>query len=305
MPVLATTTDGLSEATDAAVAEVQQLAEGFAASLPRLAIGLLVLALFWGAGRLARRAVRPALTEHQGQSVGRVLSSILNGVVLTVGVLVFLAVAFPTVDVGTLLGAGGVVALAAGFAFQDLLENAMSGILLLLRQPFEEGDVIEVEGAIGVVQAITIRETRIRRFDRQVMVVPNAQVYKNAIRIQTESPAIRSSVIVGVGYDEDLQQAEDLALAALRTTDGVLDDPAPEAFYTDLGGSSVNLDLRYFHSPQQHELRRVQGEVVKAIHAAYDEAGIDIPFPIRTLDAGDSFSEAVRHLARDRDHASA
>lgn len=302
--VLATTTsssgagvDSFTEAVDAALVEVQTLLGGFAAALPRIAIGLVVLGLFWLAGKGVKRALQPRLTEHQGKSVGRVITSIVNGVIVGVGVLVFLAVAFPTVDVATLLGAGGVVALAAGFAFQDLLENAMSGILLLLRQPFQEGDVIEVEGAIGVVQAITIRETRIRRFDRQVMVVPNSQVYKNAIRIQTENPAIRSSVIVGVGYEEDLQHAEDLALDALGSVEGVLADPAPEAFYTDLGGSSINLDLRYFHEPQQHELRRVQGEVVKAIKKAYDNEGINIPFPIRTLDAGDSFTEAIRHLA--------
>lgn len=292
--------DSFTDATDAAVSEVEALFAGFAAAIPRVAIGLLVLALFWLAGKLAKRAVTPTVAEHRGPSVGRMLSSIVNGVVITVGVLVFLAVAFPAVDVATLLGAGGVVALAAGFAFQDLLENAMSGILLLLRQPFREGDVIEVEGAIGVVQEITIRETRIHRFDRQVMVVPNAQVYKNAIRIQTESPAIRSSVIVGVGYEEDLQRAEDLALDALRGVDGVLDDPAPEAFYTELGGSSINLDLRYFHTPEQHELRRIQGQVVKAIKQAYDGADVNIPFPIRTLDAGDSFTEAVRHLATER-----
>lgn len=302
--VLATTTssseagvNSFSEAVDTAVTEVQTLLASFAESLPRIAIGLVVLALFWVAGKVVKRALQPRLVEHQGKSVGRVVTSIVNGFIMVLGVLVFLAVAFPTVDVATLLGAGGVVALAAGFAFQDLLENAMSGILLLLRQPFKEGDVIEVEGAIGVVQAITIRETRIRRFDRQVMVVPNAQVYKNAIRIQTENPAIRSSVIVGVSYDDDLQHAEDVALEAMQGVEGVLSDPAPEAFYTDLGGSSINLDVRYFHAPEQHELRRVQGEVVKAIKKAYDNEGIDIPFEIRTLDAGDSFTEAIRHLA--------
>lgn len=286
-----------SEAVDAAVTEVQDLLAGVAASLPRVLIGLLALAAFWVVGRLVTRVVRPRLADRQGESVGRVLSSLLNGAVLTIGALVFLAVAFPTVNVATLLGAGGVLALAAGFAFQDLAENALSGILLLLRQPFSEGDVIEVEGAVGVVTAITIRETRIRRFDRQVIVVPNAQVYKNAIRIQTEHPAIRSSVVVGVGYEEDLQRAEDVALDAVGATDGVLADPAPEALYTELAGSSVNLDLRYFHDPGQHELRRVQGEVVKSIRAAYDEADINIPFPITTLDATDAVADAMRAIA--------
>lgn len=289
--------DSFSEAVDTAVTEVQTLLASLAASLPRVLIALVVLAAFWVAGRLVRRTLHPRLAQRQGESVGRVISSMVTGVIITVGVLVFLAVAFPTVNVATLLGAGGVVALAAGFAFQDLAENALSGILLLLRQPFSEGDVIEVESTVGVVTAITIRETRIRRFDRQVVVVPNAQVYKNAIRIQTENPAIRSSVIVGVGYEEDLQRAEDIALAAVQAVDGVLADPAPEALYTELAGSSVNLDVRYFHNPSQGELRRVQGEVVKAIKTAYDDAEINIPFPITTLDGTDDVAEAVRAIA--------
>lgn len=293
----ATEVESLSGAVDTAVTEVQELLAGFAASLPRLLIAAIVFGGFWLVARLVGRLLQPRLVDIQDESTARVVTSLVRGVILTFGVLVFLAVAFPGVNVATLLGAGGVVALAAGFAFQDLAENALSGLLLLLRQPFQEGDVIEVDGNVGIVQAVTIRETRIRRFDRQVLIVPNSQVYKNAIRIQTENPAIRSSVIVGVGYDDDLQQAEEVAVEALRSIPDVLDDPAPEAFYTELAGSSINLDLRYFHTPGQHDLRRIQGEVVKAIQVAFAEHDIDIPFPITTLDAQGGVADAMRAVA--------
>lgn len=290
--------EDIGGAVDAAVTEVQELVEAFAAALPRIAIGLVVFALFWLGARLVGRLLQPRLAELQNESTARVVTSLVRGVVLLLGTLVFLAVAFPAVSVATLLGAGGVFALAAGFAFQDLAENALSGLLLLLRQPFREGDVIEVDGNIGIVQAVTIRETRIQRFDRQVLIVPNAQVYKNALRIQTANPAIRSSVIVGVGYSDDLQQAEDVAIEALKRLPDVMDDPAPEAFYTELAGSSINLDLRYFHKPGQHDLRRIQGEVVKSIQVAFAEHDIDIPFPITTLDATDDVADAMRAIAK-------
>ncbi len=288
-----------SDAVDTAIAEVEELVSALIAAVPRFLIGLVVFAIFYVVARVVKRILKPRLADLKGESVARVFSGMASGAIIGVGALILVTVTFPSVDIATLLGAGGFVALAAGFAFQDILENLMAGILLLIRQPFEEGDVVDVDGAVGVVEAITVRETRIRRFDRQEVVVPNSQVYSNAIRIQTNRDGIRSSVIVGVGYDDDLQRAEEVAVEALRATDGVLDDPAPEAFFVELGGSSINLDLRYYHGSGQHELRRVQGEVVKSIARAFDENGIDIPYPIVTLDAMDDVSEAARALARD------
>lgn len=293
----------LSDAVDVAVTEIEGLGATLVAALPRLLIAIVVFMLFRLIARIVRRVVQPRLASVQGASVATVMTSLITGTLMVVGGLAAASVAFPSVDVSTILGAGGVVALAAGFAFQDIFENLMAGLLLLLRQPFEEGDVVEVDGAVGVVQVVTIRETRIRRFDRQVVIVPNAQVYKNAIRLQTANDAIRSSVIVGVGYDEDLQRAEEVAVDALLGVDGVLADPAPEAFYVDLGGSSVNLDLRYFHAPGQHELRRLQGEVVKAVHRAFGDHDIGIPFPIVTLDAMDGVASAMAAVADGRARA--
>ena len=100
-----------------------------------------------------------------------------------------------------------------------------------------------------------------------------------------------------MSYDDDLQHAEDVALAALAEVDGVVDDPAPQAFYIAFGASSIDLDLRYFHGSTQLELRRIQGEVVKAVKRAFDTEGISIPFPITTLDATDDVADAMRAIA--------
>ncbi len=257
----------------------------------------MVLALFWVASRLVVRVLRPRLARIRGESLAQVLTSILGGVIKAIGFLVFLAVVFPSVNVGTMLGAGGALALAAGFAFRDIFENLLAGLLLLMRQPFVEGDVVEVEGVEGIVEAITIRETLVRRFDRQLVQIPNATVYKGAIRVQTDRTEIMTTVVLGVSYGDDLQQAEDVAVAAMRSVDGVLDDPAPEALYTEFGDSSINLDLRYFHRSAQHDLLVVRGEVVKAIKRAFDEHDLDIPFPITTLDAMGDVAAAARTVA--------
>lgn len=188
----------------------------------------------------------------------------------------------------------GVLGIAAGFAFQDILSNLLAGILLIFRQPFVSGDQIEVNEITGTVEGITIRETRLTTYDGRLVVVPNHDVYTNAITVQTAHEVVRSSFVTGVGYDSDLDQVRDLTLARLAEIDGLLDDPAPQAYFTEHGASAVVLDVRYWTGSRQAEVRRVQDRVVQVLFDAYNDAGIDMPFDVLTLDADERFGQAVR-----------
>lgn len=157
-----------------------------------------------------------------------------------------------------------------------------------MRQPFVANDQIEVNEIQGTVEGITIRETVINTFDGRRVLVPNKDVYQNAISIQTAHDAVRTSVVVGCSYDDDLEAAARTALQAMKSTDGVLADPAPEAFFTEFGESAVNLDLRFWTIHRQLEIRSTQHRVVLCVKTAFDEAGLDIPWPIRTLEASES-----------------
>lgn len=295
--VVTEATEATIDAAEIAVDKVQDLTTGFLGTIPSLVIGVIVLAAFWLVARLVRRLMRPRLAMLRGDSLAGVLTGITTGFVRLLGFLVFLAVVFPSVDVGTVLGASGAVALAAGFAFRDIFENLMAGLLLLWREPFAEGDVVEVEGVQGVVEAVTVRETVIRRYDRQVIQMPNSKVYKSAIRVQTVDPAIMTTLVIGISYGDDLQVAEDVAVAALHGVPGVLDDPAPDADYAEFGNSSIKLELRFYHGSRQREFLAARGEAVKAVKRAFDEHGIVIPFPITTLDATGEVAEAARAVA--------
>lgn len=280
----------VDDARDAATS----MAESVVAALPRLAVAVLVLILLWLLGSLAKRVLEPRLTRLRTPSFGRVFSTLVAGAIKLLAIMAAFVVVFPSVNVLTIVSGLGVLGIAAGFAFQDILSNLLAGVLLIFRQPFVSGDQIEVNDIRGTVEGITIRETRIRTFDGRLVFVPNADVYTNAIEVQTAFDRVRSSFVTGVGYDTDLAEARRLVSDTLRGIDGVLQDPPPEPYWTEHGSSAVILDVRYWTAPRQADLRRVQSEVAEALFDAFNEAGIDLPFDVVTLDAGESFSEALK-----------
>jgi small conductance mechanosensitive channel len=288
--VAATGVDPLGTVVEA----LRAMGEAAAAAVPRIVLATIVLVVFVLVARVVRSRAEPRLTALRTPSFGRVGATLLYVAVWVAGLVVALPIAFPTVSVATMLGGLGIVGIAAGFAFQDILSNLLAGILLLLRQPFAGGDQIEVTGIRGTVDRITIRETRIRTFDGRMVYVPNATVYTNAIEVQTAEESVRTSLVVGVGYDTDLGPAREVALATLGRVEGVRTEPAPEAFYTTFGGSAIDLDLRYWTGSRQAEIRAVLDRVVEAVKDAFDEAGIDIPFDVVTLEAGGSVERALR-----------
>ncbi len=216
-----------------------------------------------------------------------------------VGLTVAAMVVFPGVTPGRALATLGLGSIAIGFAFKDILQNTLAGLLLLFRQPFEVGDQIEVVGHTGTVEAITIRETRLKRFDGQRILIPNADVYSSSVRVQTAYEIIRSVVAVGVDYEADLERAQQVALDAVTGVEGVMADPAPQALYTQLGTSTIDFDVRYWSASRQADVRTVQDRVVRALTHALNEAEIIMPADIVELDARATFSDAVRVARED------
>ena len=263
-----------------------------------LAIALVVFAASLFGGRFARRVLQPRLTELRSPSFGSVFSRLIQIGIVTLGTVIAISLVFPSVNVATILGGLGVLSIAAGFAFQDILSNLLAGILLIFRQPFVSGDQIEVNDMQGTVIEITLRETRIRTFQGRVVYVPNADVYTNAITVQTEEAQVRTDLAVGVGYDSDLSQARELALEVLADVDGVADDPAPEAELVGFGGSSMDFVLRYWTGSAQKEIRNTKDRVIQAIYDAFNDAGIEFPFSVVTLDAYDGFTDALRQAGK-------
>lgn len=206
-------------------ASATNILEAFLEALPRIGIALAVLVV----GVLASRGVRSLsqryLAKSKSKSFATVISKMVGWVVVVVTLLLAVTVVLPSVRPVDVLASLGFFSIAVGFAFQDILENLLAGVLLLFREPFASGDQIEVNGYSGTVQRITIRETEIRTYTGRKVLIPNSDVYKNALVIQTAYNAIRADFILGVAYEADLGEARRLIEETLEGVDGVLADP--------------------------------------------------------------------------------
>ena len=252
-----------------------------------IAVGTVLL------GKLLPAVLRPILGRRRSPSAARVFSAVAGGIVILLGLLIALAVTFPSIDPIAVLSSLGVLGIAAGFAFQDILSNLLAGMLLLLRDPFRGGDQITVAGLTGTVVEINLRETVLTSFDGRRLTIPNATVYGNPIIVQTAFAHVRTSVVVGVDYATDLPRARQLAQQAVEGVDGVLAQPGVEIYASTLSTSTVDLEIRWWTAPQQGEIRRVQDGVIGAVLAAYTGAGIDMPDAVVVLQGSPSLTASI------------
>lgn len=237
---------------------------------------LLAKACAWVAHRLLdQRGIRSSLKDLVYQ-----LTSIA---IWILGLLVATVIAFPGMTPSKALTVLGLGSVAIGFAFKDIFENFFAGILILWRYPFDRGDFITCDGLTGKVEQITIRNTMIRRLDGELAVVPNATLFKNNVDVLTSQPQRRVRIICGVAYDEDVDQSRDVIEKAVQSCDSVQGKRTVEVFAQEFADSSINFEVAWWTGSKPIDIRRSRDEVVAAIKRALDDAGIEIPFPYRTL----------------------
>lgn len=271
------------------------MAEGFLEAIPRVGVAIVITLVGYLLSRVIRSAMHKAFRRGKSDSFARVMSKLAGWVIFGVFALAATAAAFPSVKPVDLLAGLGFFSVAIGFAFQDILENTLSGVLLLIRQPFESGDQIEVGDQSGTVEAITIRETRLKTFDGRLVVIPNRDVYKGVIKVNTHFEDRRVDFVAGVAYENDAREATKVIVDALKGLAGVASQPAPEALINELGVSTVNIEARFWCGPEQHEVRVLLDEAIKTVKEALDQAGIEMPADIIALQATPSFKAAMQN----------
>ncbi|MFP7673841.1 mechanosensitive ion channel family protein [Marivita sp. S0852] len=265
--------------------QMQGWFSGLLAATPRVFIAIVILTLtagvVWGVRSLVANLGRRASLRRNLIEVLQLLSSTI---LWLAGGLIALTIVFPTITPGRALTTLGLGSVAIGFAFKDTFENFLAGILLLLREPFALGDHIECEGAEGKVEAITIRDTHIRKTDGQLVVVPNAQLFHNSVTVRTDKELRRAELICGVAYSADVDEARDVIIKAVRAVDMVRDDVRDvQVFAKAFGASSIDFQVTWWTGSQPVDIRASRDQVVAAIKRALDDANIEIPFPYRTL----------------------
>ncbi len=284
---------GIGDVWDLLRERVRDLAEGFIADLPVYAIALLVFLVGLAVVRFLMRATRQALGRGtMDESLQRLALTFTRIGLLTMLTIVALSVA--GVSVGAALAALGLVGLALAFAFQNILENFIAGLLILIRRPFRIGDQIIASGYEGTVADVDMRVTKLTGYDGVIQLLPNADVFRNPVVNLTELGKRRTSVTIGIDYRDDHHAAGEVIRAAVAGVEGVLAEPEPEVLLTQLGESSVDFEVRYWTAPDIRSVRHTQDRVLKAAKSAVEDAGMSIPWPIRTLEAGESVEVSAR-----------
>jgi small conductance mechanosensitive channel len=271
---------------------LQEIAQRFLLFIPDLVAALVIflagIYLANLAAKLARRALdRRGVNAEAAQVITEVTRWTL---VVLVSVTALEQVRF---DLRAFIAGLGIIGFTVGFALKDISENFVAGLLLLLQRPFELGDVIEVDNYRGRVTAVSVRATEMETLDGQNVILPNGLVYTSPITNYTRSPLSRIGLDVGVAYDSDLDQVRQVALDTVRAVPEVLADPAPRVVFHTFDDSAIGLTVMYWIDGRETPQFQAKDLLVPVLKKAFDKAGIEIPFPIRTLYMQQALAEAA------------
>ncbi len=265
--------------------KMQAMLNGVITLLPNLVLSLITFAIFYYAARTIKQVVR-TLTHNRrkARSLGMVLGRLAQGTIILIGLFVALTIVIPSLKASDLVQLLGISSVAIGFAFRDILQNFLSGILILLTEPFQIDDQIIFKNFEGTVENIQTRATIIRTYDGRRIVIPNSELFTNSVTVNTAFEHRRLEYDVGIGYGDDIDTTRELILAAVRETTGVLTAPAPDAIVVELAGSSVNIRARWWvEPPRQVDILDMKDRVLTNIKNKLFANGIDLPFPTQQI----------------------
>lgn len=276
-------------------ASANDLVVSFIERIPYFVAAIVVLIIFWLLSIVFKKIVYKILgSRSRHQNLVKVFQRVGGALIFFIGFMIAMVVAIPGFTPAKLIGALGIGSVAIGFAFKDIFQNLLSGILLLLSEPFRIGDQIVSGDYEGTVEDIKIRATMIRTYDGRQVVIPNSDLYTSALTVNTAYKQRRLQLTVGIGYADDIHEAKSEIMKALDRADTVSKNATPTIIAVNLGDSTVDLVVRWFidDGNQANKVASID-QVLIEIKTALDAAGIDMPFPVRTLDLSDPSVKSI------------
>ena len=262
---------------------------------PRVVAAFVVLLAFWVILKVSQPAFRRMLkrAEFAEALIGLLVDNLYKFALLGLGLV--MAASQLGINIGAALAGLGVAGIAIGFAAQDSVANTIAGFLIFWDKPFQLGQFVTTQGEYGEITSITMRTTRIRTPKNTYLVIPNRKIIEDVMINHSMYGHMRVDVPIGIAYKESIDQAREALLAAAKQDPNVSRNPEPTVVVTELGGSSVNLEVRVWIDDASHE-RPVFVSVLEAAKKALDRAGIEIPYPHLQLFVDDIRPAAVEQL---------
>ena len=287
--------------TGNAIEKLDSWVDGFFRLLPNIVVALVVFALMIGLAYLVSGFVRKRVANRDRPSLAEVGGALIKWAIILLGLMLAVTIVAPSVKPGDIFAGLGVSSVAIGFAFKDILQNMLAGILILLRQPFQVGDQIVSGGHEGTVEKIETRATFIKTYDGQRVVVPNSDIYTNAVVVRTAFDRVRSEYDIGIGCNDDWDEAKRIMIEAAASCEGVLADPAPEAIPIAIADSSNNIRLRWWTKSDRGSVIHTFGRVIEKAYKDLDAAGVDMPYPTQVVLFHDQTEETDGDRAQQRE----
>ncbi|MAT34879.1 MAG: mechanosensitive ion channel protein MscS [Ponticaulis sp.] len=252
--------------------------------LPQIALAIIAfIAIILIAGLIAKVVGGLMKKAHTRSALIQLSKNLISIAAWILAVAVAITIIFPSITPASLIAGLGLTTVAIGFAFKDIFENFLAGVIILARKKMEIGDVIELDDVFGRVEDIQIRETHVRDTSGELIIVPNAHLFKNPVEVQTDQKLRRQELVVGVDYDADMREVRTALQGALDTCDTVDTSKGTEVKCVGFGGSSIDFKLLWWADSQPKSQRDTYDQVAFAVKDALDEKGIGIPFPQSTL----------------------
>jgi small conductance mechanosensitive channel len=264
-----------------AIETVRRIINGFFALLPEILIAIIIFLVFFFVSRGINRLIRRVLDRKpQHENLALVLGRLAQWVILLVGIFIALIIVIPSLTASDFVGLLGITSVATGFAFSDILQNFLAGILILLTEPFDIGDQIIVGDFEGTVENIETRATGIKTYDGRRVVIPNAQLFTQSVTVNTAYETRRLETEFYVVAATDVQKAKQVSLDAIKGAEGVLNDPPPEVLAVGFESAGVTLHARWWvNPPRRQDAMQTRDKVVTAIHQALTANGIELYNP--------------------------
>ena len=271
---------------------------------PQLVVGVLSTTIFLLIARFLRKRLTNFICRKAEDPL---LVNFLNNAFQIINVilaaLLFLYVIGRFGIAGSILGAAGVSAIVIGFAFKDIAENFLAGVILAFNRPFRLGDTIETGGIIGGIQAMNLRDTHIKTGDGKDVFIPNGQILKNPLFNFTIDGFLRKEFSIGLDYGSDIEKARATIMSALKNINGILqEEKMPQTLISEFGSSTVNILIRYWIDTfdKSHNTVEINSQAMRAVLQSLDSAGINMPGEIIELKNynGESLNTQLGQIAQ-------
>jgi small conductance mechanosensitive channel len=281
--------------------KIHLIVSGFFAMLPNLVLALVLFTISCLLARWAKSLI-VGFYQRRGrhQNLGLVVGRVVQAGLILINLMVALSIVMPSFSGRDLIQILGISSVAIGFAFRDILQNFLAGILILLAEPFRIGEEIAVDGLTGVVQEIQARATLLKTSDGFLVVIPNSNIYTQKVTIYNSYDARRASVEFVVGFRDDLDEARRLVVEAITGVDGALGKPAPSCICVGIAAGGVTLRARWWTDAKKTDDVAVRDRVIAAVKKMLLENGVEIAYPTHQVLFHDQTEEVDGDRRRQR-----